>query len=139
MSNNRTRQRRETTAPTGITELVAADVMLAAPHCLATLSLHGVAALMREKNCDTIAIVDHEQRPIGVISGGDVAVRCFRDGRDDAMAQSASDCMSTPIVAVFLDTSVADCSETMATNQLRSVPVIDRDGHLRGVVREARA
>ncbi len=142
MTTNRTRQRRETTRPTAITEVVAADVMRAdPPRCLATQSLQRVAALMRETDCDTLAVVDNyrEQRPVGVISRRNIAVRCFRDGNDDAMRQSAAGCMSTPIVAVFLDTSVADCTETLGTNHLRSIPVIDRDGHLRGVVGQGRA
>jgi CBS domain-containing protein len=144
MSTVRTRQRSpEATGPMGITELViAADVMFAdPPHCLGTQSLEGVIALMREAHCDTVAVVDsfREQRPIGVVNRRDIAVRCFRDGNDDAMRQSVGGCMSTPIVAVFLDTSVADCTQTMSTNELRSIPVIDRDGHLRGVVCQSRA
>ncbi len=143
MNTNRTRQKRpETTGPAGITEGVAADVMLADPlRCLTTQSLQGVATLMREKHCGTVTVVDNdrEQRPVGVISSRDIAVRCVRDGSDDAMRQSARDCMSTPIVAVFLDTSVADCVEAMATNELQSVPVIDRDGHLRGLLGRGQA
>jgi CBS domain-containing protein len=91
---------------------------------------------MRRKRCNTIAVVNNERerRPVGVINTGEILRRCSAKG-SDTMKRSVDGCMSTPIVAVFLDTLAAECTDAMASNGLDYVVVIDRHGRLQGAMR----
>jgi CBS domain-containing protein len=93
---------------------------------------------MRRSHCDTIAIVNNERerRPVGVINGGDISRTSSANG-SDAMKQPVDGWMSTPIVAVFLDTLAAECVDAMALHSLDYVVVIYRQGRLQGAMRPA--
>ncbi len=122
--------------PTGVERTVAASEMLGeVPYCLTTESLWGVVSLMQSKNCNTVAVVNNERerQPVGVIDAEDISRTRSANG-SDAMKQSVDGCMSTPIVAVFLDTLAAECIDAMALNSLDYVVVIDRQGRLQGAM-----
>ena len=54
-------------------------------------------------------------------------------GRNTADAK-ASDCMTTPAIAVTADTSLDDCCEVMESAKIRRVPVVDDKGGVVGIV-----
>ena len=49
----------------------------------------------------------------------------------------ASDVMTTGVIIVGLNTSVANIARVLVNNQISAVPVVDEDGALVGIVREA--
>jgi CBS domain-containing protein len=89
--------------------------------------------MMRDHDCGQIPVVDADNRPVGVVSDRDIAVRVVAAGRD-ASAATAADAMSTPCRTVDSETSLRDCTPLMEDEQVRRVPVTDREGRLAGIV-----
>jgi CBS domain-containing protein len=109
-------------------------VMTANPaSCRAETPLPQVAQMMRDHDCGQIPVVDADNRPVGVVTDRDIAVRVVAAGRD-VSAATAADAMSTPCRTVDSETSLRDCTRLMEDEQVRRVPVIDQEGRLAGIV-----
>ena len=101
--------------------------------CTASTPLREVARMMLDNDCGQIPVVDESQRPIGVVTDRDIAVRVVAEGRDTNQA-TAADAMSMPVRTVTSDTSLKDAVCVMEADQIRRVPVVDADGKLTGIV-----
>jgi CBS domain-containing protein len=101
--------------------------------CTASTPLREVARMMLDNDCGQIPVVDESQRPIGVVTDRDIAVRVVAEGRDTNQA-TAADAMSMPVRTVTSDTSLKDAVCVMEADQIRRVPVVDADGKLAGIV-----
>jgi CBS domain-containing protein len=101
--------------------------------CTASTPLRDVARMMVDHDCGQIPVVDEAQRPIGVVTDRDIAVRVVAEGRDANQA-TAGDAMSSPARTVSVETSLKDCLCVMEADQIRRVPVTDASGKLAGIV-----
>jgi len=101
--------------------------------CTAQTPLRDVARMMIDHDCGQIPVVDDANKPIGVVTDRDIAVRVVAEGRDAGSA-TAADAMSTPVRTVTTDTSLKECVCVMEADQIRRVPVVDSAGHLAGIV-----
>ncbi|WP_208456918.1 CBS domain-containing protein [Lysobacter solisilvae (ex Woo and Kim 2020)] len=101
--------------------------------CTATTPLREVARMMLDHDCGQIPVVDAAQRPIGVVTDRDIAVRIVATGRNGNEA-TAADAMTMPVRTVTTETSLADCVCLMEADQIRRVPVVDAGGKLAGIV-----
>lgn len=114
--------------------MTVASVMTPSPACCAaTTPLRDVARMMLDSDCGQIPVVDESQRPIGVVTDRDIAVRVVAEGRNSNEA-TAADAMTSPVRTVTTDTSLADCVCLMEADQIRRVPVVDGSGKLAGIV-----
>lgn len=110
------------------------SVMTANPaSCKAETPLRDVAQLMIDHDCGQIPVVDADNKPVGVVTDRDIAVRVVATGKDSAGA-TASDAMSTPCKSVGSDTSLYDCTCLMEAEKIRRIPVTDTNGRLAGIV-----
>lgn len=82
---------------------------------------HGYAALPVVVDDRVMGIVSESDLLAAAISGSDVGA-------------TVADVMSTPAVTVPITATTTELATTMLTSGLRSVPVIDGDGHLMGMV-----
>lgn len=101
--------------------------------CTAATPLRDVARMMLDNDCGQIPVVDESQRPIGVVTDRDIAVRVVAEGRDTNQA-TAADAMTMPVRTVTTETSLKDCVCVMEADQIRRVPVVDATGRLAGIV-----
>lgn len=99
--------------------------------CNPQTPIRQVAQLMIDNDCGQIPVVDADNRPLGVVTDRDIAVRLVATGKADA---SAADAMSTPCHSVAADSSVQDAVKLMESAKIRRVPVVDGDGRLAGIV-----
>ena len=116
-------------------------------------TLSAVAAMMRDEDTGIIPVVEPGEtasdsvteqqrvparlqssgRLIGLITDRDIAVRALAEGRD-AREVRAEEVMTTEIHAVRPNDRVIEAIRLMGDQQVRRVPVIDRDGNLRGII-----
>jgi CBS domain-containing protein len=89
--------------------------------------------MMIDNDCGQIPVVDDAQRPIGVVTDRDIAVRVVAQGRDSNSA-CAGDAMSSPVRTVKTDSSLKDAVCAMEADKVRRLPVVDDDGRLAGIV-----
>lgn len=102
-------------------------------YCTTATPLRDVARMMRDHDCGQIPVVDESQRPVGVVTDRDIAMRIVAEGRDTNEA-TAADAMSKPVRTVTTETSLTDCVCLMEAEQVRRVPVVDANGRLAGIV-----
>jgi CBS domain-containing protein len=116
-------------------------------------TLSEVAAMMREEDTGIIPVVEPGETPsdtvtevqrvpartaangrlIGLITDRDIVVRALAEGRD-AREVRAEEIMTTDIHAVRPNDRVIEAIRLMGDRQVRRVPVVDRDGNLRGII-----
>jgi CBS domain-containing protein len=116
----------------------AADIMTENPQCVTPeATLTDVARKMRELNVGIIPVVDDMQnrRLRGVITDRDIAVRAVADGKEGSTR--VSECMSTDVETVNKNDSVREVLSVMERDQVRRVPVTDREGRLVGIIAQA--
>lgn len=115
------------------------DLMTANPVCCTPQDrITDIARMMTEADCGALPVVEHSQDPhlCGMITDRDIVVRIVGQGLDPAgcMVQQA---MSTNLVCIGPDSTLEECVQLMAENQVRRIPVVDRDGHVLGIVAQA--
>jgi CBS-domain-containing membrane protein len=107
---------------------------------------------MRKWKIGSLPVVDGEYRVLGVVSEADLLPEEeLRDGAGDpgavplparlrlavtakAGARTAGELMSAPPVTARPEETIAQAARTMALHQVKSLPVVDEGGVLKGVV-----
>lgn len=111
-----------------------------------------IVRAMRKWKIGSLPVVDGEYRVLGVVSEADLLPKEeVRDGAGDfgtvplparlrlavtakAGARTAGELMSAPPVTVRPGATIAQAARTMALHQVKSLPVVDQGGVLKGVV-----
>jgi CBS domain-containing protein len=94
--------------------------------CLPGTPLQEVAQQMIDRDCGAIPVVsDSEARQVlGVVTDRDITIRMVAQGLDPTV-HTARDCMSTPVVTLDIDATVAEAQQVLERHQVRRIPIID--------------
>lgn len=111
-----------------VREVMTANVNYVAPDA----RIPEVARLMRDEDIGSVPVAEND-RLIGMITDRDLVVRALADGLDLSAAR-AREVMSPKILYCIEDQSVDDVLNNMADNQVRRLPVINRQKRLVGMV-----
>ena len=95
-------------------------------------ALRDAARTMREGDFGSMPVVENE-RLVGMVTDRDIVIRTVAEGQDIRTA-TARETMSPRILYCFDDQTVEDVLENMGEQQIRRLPVVDRDKRLVGVV-----
>jgi CBS-domain-containing membrane protein len=87
-----------------------------------------MAGMLRAHRVSGLPVVDAEGMVVGVVSETDLLTRRAAAGR------TAADLMTRPAVTTDPDELVSTVARLMSRRKLRRVPVVDRQGHLVGIV-----
>ncbi len=127
------------------------DVMTPSPKSVAAAtSVADVVRLLLSSNFDGLPVVDADQRPIGIITPGDLIKRAGMPVRlglleeferhhlDEVLAamekRMAQEIMSQPLVTVAEDKSLVEAVNVMLSKHLKRLPVVDAEGKLVGIL-----
>ncbi|MFB6173923.1 MAG: CBS domain-containing protein [Halobacteriales archaeon] len=88
-------------------------------------TLVDAAATMRDDGVGSVVVVDGD-RPVGILTDRDLAVRVVADGADPATTLVA-DAMADDLVTVESETGVYELVRLMAEESVRRVPVVEDD------------
>ncbi|MDH3678188.1 MAG: CBS domain-containing protein [Nitrosopumilus sp.] len=95
-----------------------------------TSTLKEAAELMTRQKIGSVVIID-ENRPLGIITERDFVTKIMLKPHSED--SKVSEVMSSPVIYVSSEQSVADVIDIMANKEIRKVPVID-DGKVIGIV-----
>ena len=110
-----------------IKDVMTQDVAIANP----AQSIAEAARMMAE--CDSGALpVGEDDRLVGMITDRDIAIRAV--ARDLPPDTPVSECMSKEVLYCFQDEDVEHVAENMGEQQVRRLPVLDREKRLVGIV-----
>lgn len=124
--------------PGGTERVRASQIMTDNPASVTPeTSLSDVARRMKELDVGVIPVVDstENRRLCGLITDRDIAVRAVAEGLDGSAR--VEECMTDEIRAVNKNDSVQDVMRLMREEQIRRVPVTDREGRLVGIIAQA--
>lgn len=104
------------------------DIMTPAPTCIdSQATILQIVRLVHAKKFRHLLITDEQNELVGVVSDRDI-VRCFGPGEfpDDSVLEKmrAADVMSTDVVSVGPNTSVAVCIDEMLDHGINCLPVV---------------
>ncbi|HEX7177016.1 MAG TPA: CBS domain-containing protein [Pyrinomonadaceae bacterium] len=121
-------------------------------------TLEGVARMMRDEDTGVIPVIDRAanltdlaetDRPdinrveanvvgssgklVGLITDRDIVVRALAEGKDPRTVR-AEEIMTTDIHTAHPNDRVVEAVRKMGDKQVRRIPILDRDGTLRGII-----
>jgi CBS domain-containing protein len=125
------------------------DIMTSAPKKVSLdTSLAEVARLLLSSTFTGLPVVDGENRPVGVISQGDLIYKAGMPMRLGLLAESdrekvstilevlaprqSKEVMTQPAITIGQDKLVTDAVNLMLKKQVKRLPVVDTDGRLVG-------
>ncbi len=101
--------------------------------CTTNDTVTAAARVMHEHKCGFVPVIDSRGGVVGVVTDRDV---CLLVGdKNRAMTHiCVQDAMSQPVFSCFADEKVKATLATMARHHVRRLPVLDKHGHLQGVL-----
>jgi CBS domain-containing protein len=109
-------------------DIMSTDVEVVSP----AANVFEAAKKMRDLDIGSLPVCDG-RRLLGMITDRDITVRATAEGRDPNTTE-VRDCMTPDIVYCFEDEPVENAEHVMAEQQIRRLPVLDRDKQLAGIV-----
>jgi CBS domain-containing protein len=110
-----------------IRDVMTPDVRTIAP----SATIREAAQAMAEIDAGVLPVAEND-RLVGMITDRDIAVRAVAAGRDATTL--VRDAMSSEIKYCYDDEDVDDVCENLADQQIRRLPVVDRDKNLVGII-----
>ncbi|MGE5246124.1 MAG: CBS domain-containing protein [Betaproteobacteria bacterium] len=101
--------------------------------CPADGDLASAVATMHDRGCGFLPVVDANATLVGVVTDRDI---CMAVGISHRALDriSVKEAMSHPVFSCVADENVKTALVTMANHHVRRLPVINRSGHLEGVL-----
>lgn len=100
---------------------------------LTDASVVDAAKVMREKHVGSIIIVDAESRPCGILTDRDIVVVAVAERTAELLRLTVGEvCTKAPLVAEEDEDTDAVLGR-MCRHGVRRMPIVDREGRLRGV------
>jgi CBS domain-containing protein len=91
------------------------------------------AARMNDRKVGSLVVVDPNNRPVGIITDRDLAIRVVGTGRDP-LQTTVGDVMTRVPMTTREDTPIETALSVMRSGPFRRLPVVDEDGQLVGML-----
>jgi CBS domain-containing protein len=111
-----------------VAEVMSTDVRIARPDD----TVQQAARLMREEDTGVLPVGEGD-RLVGLVTDRDVAVRLVAEGKDPAHTK-VREVMTPEVRYVFDDEEIEHVADNMAEQQVRRLPVVNREKRLVGLV-----
>jgi acetoin utilization protein AcuB len=121
-----------------IDQIMSRDVVCVAPDT----TLMEIRKLLHERGFHHLIVLDEDDVLVGVISDRDVlrVISPFLDTLTEShrdvrtLSRPASDIMRTDPITAHPDMPITDAATRLLDNDISSLPVVDEDDHLCGIV-----
>lgn len=109
------------------------EIMTPNPRCVAPSdSITRAAQVLRELDVGAVPVCDND-RVSGILTDRDISIRAVADGRDPNRT-TVREVMSQGVSFVFEDQDVEEAVHRFEHDQIRRLPVLNRDKRLVGIV-----
>lgn len=110
-----------------ISDIMSRDVQIIGPDA----SIADAARLMRDGDFGMLPVSEND-RMIGAISDRDITVRAVAEGKDGST--KVREVMTSGVCWAYDDEPVERAAEIMSEEQVRRLPIVNRDKRLVGIV-----
>jgi CBS domain-containing protein len=109
------------------------DIMTSDPELIdPNASIREAAKRMKSEDIGALPVGEND-RLIGMVTDRDIAIRGVAEDRTPD-ATTVRDVMSEKIFYCFEDDDIEDAAQCMAENQVRRLPILNRDKRLTGII-----
>lgn len=115
------------------------DVMTKNPvACLPTDMVDKAAGLMKSENVGAIPIIENEQTQVlvGIVTDRDLSLKVVAAGLD-AKSTKVETVMTHKVVTCFAKDDLQKALDSMSHNQVRRIPVVNKDNKILGIITQA--
>ncbi len=115
------------------------EIMTQDPSCLTPEdTLVQAAQLMKRENVGPIPIIEDHQTKVlvGIITDRDIVIKAIAENRPAETTKIRAVMTPNPVCA-FPDDDLDDVLDRMESNQVRRIPVVDRNNRLLGIIAQA--
>ena len=119
--------------------MIASEIMTKNPECcLPTDSVMAAAQIMKSEDVGPVPIVENrdEKKLTGIVTDRDLAIKVVAEARDPKTTQ-VDEVMTEGVVTCRDNDDVRSVLQLMENNQLRRIPVVDKQDHLVGIIAQA--
>lgn len=88
-------------------------------------SIQAAAVVMRDEDTGVVPVVDQTLRLVGVVTDRDLAVRALAEGRH--YGEPVRGFLTTRLIVASPEMTTAEAAALMGENQVRRLPVVERD------------
>jgi CBS domain-containing protein len=115
------------------------EVMTNSPVCcLPNDVVATTAKLMKSGNVGSIPVIESEKTRnlVGIVTDRDLVMKVVAEGKDPKTTK-VSAVMTAKVVSCKSDDDLLKAMDSMSKNQLRRIPIIDKDGKILGIISQA--
>jgi CBS domain-containing protein len=115
------------------------EVMTNSPVCCLPNDVVATAAkLMKSGNVGSVPVIESEKtrKLVGIVTDRDLVMKVVAEGKDPKTTK-VSAVMTTKVVSCKSDDDLLKAMDSMSKNQLRRIPIIDKDGKILGIISQA--
>ena len=112
-----------------INECMCKDVCFIKPDC----KVYDAARIMCENHIGCIPVCDDNREVVGLLTDRDILLRTVACNKDTKATQ-VSEIMTCNVCTCGCDEDVTQAQNTMSTNQVRRLPVLDENDKLVGIL-----
>src|SRR5436853_2237213 len=119
--------------------MICSEIMTKDPECcVPSDSVMKAAQLMKSEDVGPIPIVEdkEEKKLTGIVTDRDLAIKVVAEARDPKTTQ-IEEVMSEGLVTCRENDDVRSVLQLMEENQLRRIPVVDKNDCLKGIIAQA--
>lgn len=102
--------------------------------CTPTDDVATAVRVMYEHKCGFMPVIDSHGSVAGVVTDRDLCIATATQKHRTAEHIAVKDAMSHPVFSCFPDENLKVVLATMAKHHVRRLPVLDKTGHLQGVL-----
>jgi CBS domain-containing protein len=106
--------------------------------CLASDTADKAAKFMKTENVGSIPVVESQQsqKLVGIVTDRDLALNVVAEGRDPRSTRVEQVMTRNPVTCLEND-DLQKAMNFMTENQVRRIPIVDKNGRLVGIVAQA--
>lgn len=119
--------------------MIASEIMTTNPQCcLPSESVMAAAQIMKSEDVGPVPIVENKEdkKLAGIVTDRDLAIKVVAEARDPKTTP-IEEVMSQGLVTCRENDDVRSVLQLMEENQLRRIPVVDKNDRLKGIIAQA--
>ncbi len=97
--------------------------------------IRSIASKMKKFNISAVVIADGENKPVGIVTNGDIVERLVSKKRG-LLFTKAKDAMTKPVITIRKETRIDEAAKLMVSKKVKRLCVVDEKGILTGIVTE---
>jgi CBS domain-containing protein len=91
------------------------------------------AKKMLDRGVGSIVVVDHDERPMGMVTDRDITVKVVALGKDPK-STLLKEIMGKDLVVLSQDRGIFETTTIMREKGIRRTPIVDHEGKLAGII-----